>query len=159
MNCLCLCLCLPSKSKSKSQIATTLALLWAFASDCRGLLVAQALFQVTAKLAQQANSLSFVNMLWLAAHCSASQTGYYKRKLACHRQHCPLESCLLMFFAVQQASNFPSCWQQIRRSADTPSEQTPSDALLRTWHSPRLAVLHNIWAPSQIAQASRPTQP
>ncbi len=80
----CLCLCL-FKSKSKSQIATTLAISLALASDCtenRGLLVAQALLQVTAKLAQQANSLSFVKMLWLTAHCFASQTGYYKRKLA-----------------------------------------------------------------------------
>ncbi len=66
----CLCLCLPSKSKSKSQIATTLANFLAPASDCtenRGLLVAQALLQLTAKLAQQANSLSSVKMLWLTA--------------------------------------------------------------------------------------------
>ncbi len=40
-----------------------------------------------------------VKMLWLIAHCFDSQTGYYKRKLACfHRQHCPLETCLLMAF-------------------------------------------------------------
>jgi len=55
----CLCLCLPSKS----QIATTLAIFLPLASDCtenRGLLVAQALLQLTAKLAQQANSLSSV---------------------------------------------------------------------------------------------------
>ncbi|DBA69816.1 TPA: hypothetical protein ACH3X2_012535 [Trebouxia sp. C0005] len=75
-----------SESKSNSQIATALAIFWALASDCtgnRGLLVAQALLQVIAKLAQQAN---FVKMLWLTAHCFASQTGYYKRKLACfHR--------------------------------------------------------------------------
>ncbi len=44
-------------------------------------------------------------------------------------------------------------------AADTPSEQLPSDALLQTWHRLRLAVLHSIWAASQIAQASRPTQP
>jgi len=69
-------------SKSISQIASTLAIFWALASDCKGFLVAQALLQVTGKLAQQANSLSFVKMLWLTAHCSASQTGYYKRKLA-----------------------------------------------------------------------------
>ena len=68
-------LCLPSKSKS--QIATTLAIFLAAASDCtenRGLLAAQALLQLTAKLAQQANSLSSVKMLWLTAHCFASQT-------------------------------------------------------------------------------------
>ncbi len=89
-----------SKSKSKSQIATTLAIFWTLASDCRGLLVAQALLQVTAKLAQQANSLSFVKMLWLTAHCFAPQIGCYKRKLACFQtQHCPLETCLLMAFA------------------------------------------------------------
>ena len=83
-------------------------------SVCRGLLVAQALLQVTAKLAQQANSLSFVNMLWLTAHCVASQTGYYKRKLACfHIQHCPLETCLLMAFACCTAANLAPCWQQI----------------------------------------------
>jgi len=49
------------KSKSKSQIATTLAIFLAAASDCaekRYLLAAQALLQLTAKLAQQANSLS-----------------------------------------------------------------------------------------------------
>ncbi len=40
-------------------------------------------------------------------------------------------------------------------AADTPSEQLPSDALLQTWHRLRLAVLHSIWAKSQIAQASR----
>ena len=71
VDCLCLCLCLPSKSKSKSQIATTLANFLAPASDCtenRGLLVAQALLQLTAKLAQQANSLSSVKMLWLTTH-------------------------------------------------------------------------------------------
>ena len=113
--CLCLCLCLPSKSKSKSksQIATTLANFLAPASDCtenRGLLVAQALLQLTGKLAQQANSLSSVNMLWLTAHCCAAQTGYYKRTLACfYRQHCPLEACLPMAFACCCAANLPSC--------------------------------------------------
>ena len=40
-------------------------------------------------------------------------------------------------------------------AADTPSEQLLSDALLQTWHRLRLAVLHSIWAASQIAQASR----
>jgi len=61
---------------------------------------AQALLQLTAKLAQQANSLSSVKMLWLTAHCIAAQTGYYKRKLACfYRQHCPLEACLPMALA------------------------------------------------------------
>ena len=44
-------------------------------------------------------------------------------------------------------------------AADTPSEQLPSDALLRTWHRLRLAVLHSIWAASQNAQATRSTQP
>ena len=44
-------------------------------------------------------------------------------------------------------------------AADTPSEQLPSDALLQTWHRLRLAVLHSIWAASQIAQATRSTQP
>ena len=42
--------CLPSKSKAKGQIATTLAILVALASDCttnRGLLAAQTLLQVT----------------------------------------------------------------------------------------------------------------
>ncbi|DBA67631.1 TPA: hypothetical protein ACH3X2_001367 [Trebouxia sp. C0005] len=43
-------------------------------------------------------------------------------------------------------------------AADTPSEQLPSDELLQTWHRLRLAVLHSIWAASQIAQAGRPTQ-
>ncbi|DBA88498.1 TPA: hypothetical protein ACH3X2_004980 [Trebouxia sp. C0005] len=43
-------------------------------------------------------------------------------------------------------------------AADTPSEQLPSDELLQTWHRLRLAVLHSIWATSQIARASRPTQ-
>jgi len=60
-----------------SQIVTTLANFLAPASDCsenRGLLVAQALLQLTAKLAQQANFLSSVKMLWLTAHCCASQT-------------------------------------------------------------------------------------
>ncbi len=58
-------------SKSKSQIATTLANFLAPAGDCtqrRGLLVAQALLQLTAKLAQQANSLSSVNVPLLTAH-------------------------------------------------------------------------------------------
>ena len=44
-------------------------------------------------------------------------------------------------------------------AADTPSEQLPSDALLQAWHRLRLAVLHSIWAASQIAQATRSTQP
>ncbi len=44
-------------------------------------------------------------------------------------------------------------------AADTPSEQLPSDALLQTWHRLKLAVLHSIWVASQIAQASRSTQP
>ena len=42
-------------------------------------------------------------------------------------------------------------------AAGTPSEQLPSDALFQTWHRLRLAVLHRIWAASQIAQASRLT--
>ncbi len=44
-------------------------------------------------------------------------------------------------------------------AADTPSQQLPSDALLQTWHRLRLAVLHSIWAASQIPQASRSIQP
>ncbi|KAA6418300.1 MAG: hypothetical protein FRX49_11809 [Trebouxia sp. A1-2] len=44
-------------------------------------------------------------------------------------------------------------------AADTPSEQLPSDALLQTWHRLRLAVLHSIWAASQIAQACRCNPP
>jgi len=44
-------------------------------------------------------------------------------------------------------------------AAYTPSEQLPSDALLQIWHRVRLAGLHSIWAASQIAQASRSTQP
>ncbi len=35
-------------------------------------------------------------------------------------------------------------------AADTSSLQLPSDALLQTWHRLRLAVLHSIWAASQI---------
>ena len=66
-DCLCLCHCLQSavcslQSKSKSQTATTLVKFCPLASDCtenRGLLIAQALLQVTAKLAQQANFLTF----------------------------------------------------------------------------------------------------
>jgi len=75
----CFALAQPRLSRgSQSQIATTLANFLALASDCtenRGLLVARALLQLTAKLAQQANSLSSVKMLWLTAHCFASQTG------------------------------------------------------------------------------------
>ena len=77
-----LCVCLPSKSELKSQTITTLANFVATAGDCtasRGLLVAQALLQLTAKLAQQADSLPPVNMPWHTAHCIASQTGYCKR--------------------------------------------------------------------------------
>jgi len=59
----CLCLCLQSKSQSlKVKWQQTLAKFCPLASDCtenRGLLVAQALLQVTAKLAQQANFLAF----------------------------------------------------------------------------------------------------
>ena len=44
-------------------------------------------------------------------------------------------------------------------AADLHSEQLPSDALFQTWHRLRLAALHSIWAASQIAQASRSTQP
>ena len=44
-------------------------------------------------------------------------------------------------------------------AVDTPFEQLPLDALPQTWHRLRLAVLHSIWTASQIAQASRPTQP
>ncbi len=110
----CVCLCLPSKWISKSQTATTLAFFLADCTENRGLLVAQALFQLTAMLAQQASSLSSVKMLWLTAHCFVSQTGYYTRKLACfHRQHCPLEACLPMAFACCCAANLPSCWQQV----------------------------------------------
>ena len=70
-DCLCCCLSLCLLSKSKSQIATTLAHFLAPAGDCtprRGLLVAQALLQLTAGLAQQANSLSSVDMPLLTAH-------------------------------------------------------------------------------------------
>ncbi len=126
----CLCLCLPSKSKS--QIATTLAYFLAPASDCtenRGLLVAQALLQLTAKLAQQANSLSSVKMLWLTAHCFAAQTGYYKRKLACfYRQHCPLEACLPMALACCCAANLPSADNRFPRSTHSQGQSSAASA-------------------------------
>ncbi len=132
VDCLCLCLCLPSKSKSKSQIATTLANFLAPASDCtenRGLLVAQALLQLTAKLAQQANSLSSVKMLWLTAHCFAAQTGYYKRKLACfYRQHCPLEACLPMALACCCAANLPSADNRFPRSTHSQGQSSAASA-------------------------------
>ena len=67
------------KSKTKSQISTTLAIFGTLTRDCKGLLVAQALLQVTAKLAQQADSLSVVEMLWLTAHCLASQAGLFSQ--------------------------------------------------------------------------------
>ena len=58
------------------------------------------------------NSLSSVKMLWLTAHCFASEKLYYKRKLVCfHKQHCPLETCLVMAFACYTAAHLPSCWQ------------------------------------------------
>jgi len=121
-----------SKSKSKSQIATTLANFLAPASDCtenRGLLVAQALLQLTAKLAQQANSLSSVKMLWLTAHCFAAQTGYYKRKLACfYRQHCPLEACLPMALACCCAANLPSADNRFPRSTHSQGQSSAASA-------------------------------
>ena len=56
------------------------------------------------------NSLSSVKMLWLTAHCFASEKLYYKRKLVCfHKQHCPLETCLVMAFACYTAAHLPSC--------------------------------------------------
>jgi len=136
----CLCLCLPSKSRSKSQIATTLANFLAPASDCtenRGLLVAQALLQLTAKLAQQANSLSSVKMLWLTAHCFAAETGYYKRKLGCfYRQHCPLkrlEACLPMALACCCAANLPSADNRFPRSTHSQSfAASATDDICRT---------------------------
>jgi len=122
----------PSKSKSRSQIATTLANFLAPASDCtenRGLLVAQALLQLTAKLAQQANSLSSVKMLWLTAHCFAAQTGYYKRKLACfYRQHCPLEACLPMALACCCAANLPSADNRFPRSTHSQGQSSAASA-------------------------------
>ena len=52
----------------------------------------------------------FYEMLWLSTHCFASQTGKYKRKLACfHRQHCSLGTCLPIVFACCTATNLPSC--------------------------------------------------
>ncbi len=96
MNCLCL---------SQSQIATTLAIFWALASDCRGLLVAQALLQLTAKLAQQANSLSFVKMLWLTLLHKLDNTTEswpdFTDKTALLRP-----ACLWVLLAAQQ-QNFP----------------------------------------------------
>ena len=122
--------CLPSKSKS--QIATTLANFLAPASDCtenRGLLVAQALLQLTAKLAQQANSLSSVKMLWLTAHCFAAQTTYYKRKLACfYRRHCPLEACLPMALACCCAANLPSADNRSPRSTHSQGQSSAASA-------------------------------
>jgi len=125
-------MCGLSKSKSKSQTATTLANFLAPASDCtenRGLLVAQALLQLTAKLAQQANSLSSVKMLWLTAHCFAAQTGYYKRKLACfYRQHCPLEACLPMALACCCAANLPSADNRFPRSTHSQGQSSAASA-------------------------------
>ena len=70
----------------------------------------QKLLHGHAQNAQQANPLSFVKMLRLIAHCFASRTGYYKRKLAWfHKWHCPRETCLLMAFACCTAANLPSC--------------------------------------------------
>ena len=73
-----------SWSSVKSQKATTLAfflLHLQVIAPKTGLLATQALLQLIAKIAQQANSLPPVKMLWQIAHCFASQTGYYKRKL------------------------------------------------------------------------------
>ncbi len=123
-------------SKSKSQIATTLAIFLTPASDCtenRGLLVAQALLQLTARLAQQANSLCSVKMLWLTAHCFASQTGYYKRKLAYfyrklayfYRKHCPLEACSPM--AAQQQT-CPPADNRFPRSTHSPGQSSAASA-------------------------------
>ncbi len=124
------CLCLPSKSKS--QIATTLANFLAPASDStenRGLLVAQALLQLTAKLAQQANSLSSVKMLWLTAHCFAAQSGDYKRNLACfYRQHCPLEACLPIALACCCAANLPSADNSFPRSTHGQGQSSAASA-------------------------------
>jgi len=118
---------------SQSQIATTLGNFLAPASDCtenRGLLVAQALLQLTAKLAQQANSLSSVKMLWLTAHFFAAQNGYYKRKLACfYRQHCPLEACLPMALACCCAANLPSADNRFPRSTHSQGQSSAASAM------------------------------
>ena len=43
-------------------------------------------------------------------------------------------------------------------AADTPAGHAPSEAMLQTWHRLRLAVLHSIWAASQIARANLQAQ-
>jgi len=75
---------------------------------------------------------------------------------------CPVAATvtiLLWRFCQAMTGYLPEVSVASLLAADTPSEQLPSDALLQTWHRLRLAVLHSIWAASQIAQASRPTQP
>ncbi len=75
---------------------------------------------------------------------------------------CPVAAIvtiLLCRFCQAMTGYLPEVSVASLLAADTPSEQLPSDALLQTWHRLRLAVLHSIWAASQIAQASRPTQP
>jgi hypothetical protein len=87
------------------------------------------LLQLTAKLAQQANSLSSVEMLWLTAHCFAAQTGYYKRKPACfYRQHCPLEACLPMALACCCAANLPSADNRFPRSTHSQGQSSAASA-------------------------------
>ncbi|KAA6424146.1 MAG: hypothetical protein FRX49_06105 [Trebouxia sp. A1-2] len=83
--------------------------------------------------------------------------GAYRASLTGPRQHRPtalshaaLTPAMTGYLPVVSAASL--------LAADTPSEQLPSDALLQTWHRLRLAVLHSVWAASQIAQASRPTQ-
>ena len=44
-------------------------------------------------------------------------------------------------------------------AASTAEGQCASEALLQTWHRLRLAVLHSIWAASQVAQHASATQP
>ena len=97
----CLCLCLPSKSKS--QIATIVATFLAAASD-RTENRAQVLLQLTAKLAQQAKSLSFVKTLGPVAHCLLHKLDTIKESwpIFTHSTALFRHVCLWLLLAAQQ---------------------------------------------------------
>ncbi len=92
----------------------------------------------------EADSLSFVKMLWLTAHCVASQTGYYKRKLACFSQTVCENStallrpaCLWLLLAAQQQTRPPDFLGQrtVRVKALQLALRTLSAALVPPTHA------------------------
>ena len=73
--------------------------------------------------------------------------------------HCPVAASVTSWLCrLWQAvtGHLPDASVATLLAGDASASHAPSEAMLQTWHRLRLAVLHSIWAASQVAQAGFP---